>query len=60
MFNVTNNKLSDFKTVIVLLAIFILSSVAFLVILRLDLFVNNELYEFGLQLNTNWGQQLLL
>jgi hypothetical protein len=51
----TTKGLMNFKTVIVLLIIFILSSIAFLVVLRIDLFINKDLYAYGLQFNTLWA-----
>jgi hypothetical protein len=55
MNNLTDKGLFDFKTVIILLIIFVLTSITFLVILQIDLFVNADLYEYGLQFSTLWA-----
>lgn len=55
MTNMDEKGLFNFKTVIVLLVIFILSSIAFLVILRIDIFVHEDLYNYGLQFSTMWA-----
>jgi hypothetical protein len=53
----TTKGLIDFKTVIILLVIFILSSIAFLIVLRIDLLVHVDLYDYGLQFNTLWANE---
>lgn len=53
----TTKGLIDYKTLIVLLVIFILSSTAFLIVLRIDLIVHVDLYDYGLQFNTLWANE---
>ncbi|MCW3997577.1 MAG: hypothetical protein NWF10_03290 [Candidatus Bathyarchaeota archaeon] len=40
---------------LILLVIFVFTSIAFLIILRIDLFVHADLYEYGLQFTTLWA-----
>jgi hypothetical protein len=42
------------KTILVLLLVITLSFVAFVLVVRIDSFVNVDLYGFGLQFSTNW------
>ena len=47
--------LFDFKTVIVLIVIIVLSTFSFLVVLRIDWFVHEDLYSYGLQFDLLWA-----
>lgn len=51
----TTKGLMNFKTVIILLIIFILSSISFLLVLRIDLLVHTDLYSYGLEFSTLWA-----
>ncbi len=55
MKNMNDKGLFDFKTVIVLITIIVLSSLAFLVVLRIDSFVHEDLYSYGLQFDLLWA-----
>ena len=47
----------NFNTVIILLIVFILSSISFLLILRVDILVHTDLYSYGLQFSTLWANE---
>ena len=55
MKNMNDKGLFNFKTVIILIIIIILSSLAFLAVLRIDSFVNEDLYSYGLQFDLFWA-----
>lgn len=55
MKKVNAKRLSDFKTVIILLIIIVLFSFSLLVVLRIDSFVHEDLYSYGLQFNQLWA-----
>ena len=55
MIYLTKKGLMNFKTIIILLIIFILTSISFLLILRIDLFVHTDLYSYGLEFTTLWA-----
>ena len=55
MTNMGNNGLFNFKTVIVLIVIIVLSFLSFLVVLRIDSFVHEDLYSYGLQFDLLWA-----
>jgi hypothetical protein len=43
------------KSILVLLLVILLSFVAFVLVVRIDSFINVDLYDFGLQFSTNWA-----
>jgi hypothetical protein len=47
--------LSNYKTVLVLLIIIILNLTTFALLYRLDIFVNGDLYSYGLIFSHNWA-----